>query len=146
MTACILTGHGHFAEGMLDAFEMIAGPRKELVTVPFHESNAAEFPKSLAEATGEALERGRSAVIFCDLMGGTPFNQAMLISQSMKGVRVVAGTNLPMLLECLLRVDESADADALADQDIEVGRAGISAPQLGSLAEASEGDAEEGGI
>jgi PTS system N-acetylgalactosamine-specific IIA component len=64
----------------------------------------------------------------------------------MKGVRVVAGTNLPMLLECLLSVDESADADALADQAIEVGRAGISAPQLGSLAEASEGDAEEGGI
>jgi hypothetical protein len=46
----------------------------------------------------------------------------------------------------LLSVDESADADALADQAIEVGRAGISAPQLGSLAEASEGDAEEGGI
>jgi PTS system N-acetylgalactosamine-specific IIA component len=61
----------------------------------------------------------------------------------MKGVRVVAGTNLPMLLECLLSVDESADADALADQAIEAGQAGILAPQLGKSIKNNE---EENGI
>ena len=47
-------------------------------------------------------EECEGVLVFCDLLGGTPFNQSMLISQDVDNVEVVAGTNLPMLIELVM--------------------------------------------
>ena len=58
MVGCIITGHGTFAEGMLGAFEMIAGPQDALVAVPFHEDEAADYPGKLTAAIDGLLAKG----------------------------------------------------------------------------------------
>ncbi len=37
-------------------------------------------------------------LVFTDLLGGTPFNQSMMIAQDVDNVEVLTGTNLPWLL------------------------------------------------
>lgn len=104
MVGCILTGHGEFASGLGSAVEMVAGPQDNLTVVTFRESEAGDYAARIASAIKDSVTNYGNTVVFCDLMGGTPFNQAMLVSQEVPGVDVVTGTNLPMLLECLTSI------------------------------------------
>ncbi len=141
MIGCILTGHGVFAEGLGSAVEMVAGPQDNFETVTFLDEEAAEYPDKIAGAISSMAEKCSGVVVFCDLMGGTPFNQAMMVSAAVPGVRVVTGANLPMLLECLTSRDESTTAEALVSCAIEIGRMGIDSKVL----EVAGGDDDEDG-
>ena len=80
---------------------MIAGEQEAFVPVPFIEAGAATYPETLSATISDLLDTTDGVLVFCDLLGGTPFNQAMIIAQSYSNVEVVTGTNLPMLLETL---------------------------------------------
>lgn len=125
MVGCILTGHGAFADGLGSALEMVGGPQANFERVTFLESEAAEFPAKLSSAVRAMAEKCGEVVVFCDLLGGTPFNQAMMAAAEIDGVEVVTGTNLPMLLESVsLRTDSSTAAEVVATA-LEIGRMGI---------------------
>ena len=80
-------------------------------------------------------------LIFCDLMGGTPFNQSMMITAEQDNVQVVAGTNLPMLIDIVMaRMPESTIADLVAEA-VEVGKEGVCHMELG--AGAADDDEDE---
>ena len=142
MVGCILTGHGTFADGVGGALEMVGGPQSNFQKVTFLEEEAAEFPAKLAGAIQEMAEKCGEVVVFCDLMGGTPFNQAMMAGASIPGVRVVTGVNLPMLLECMSLRTDSTTAEEICQTAVEIGRMGIDAPVLdmGSSDEPEDGD------
>ncbi|MGL4697969.1 PTS N-acetylgalactosamine IIA subunit [Enterococcus larvae] len=99
MIGCILTGHGSFAPGMMGAVEMIAGPQELFEVIPFREEEALEaFEGKMTQAL-ENLSLAEGIVIFTDLLGGTPFRTAMLAASGKEQVQVIAGTNLPILIE-----------------------------------------------
>ena len=126
MIGCILTGHGTFANGLADALSMIAGDQDYFIPVPFIEAGAASYPETLASTISDLLDQTDGVLIFCDLLGGTPFNQAMMLSQNYNNVEVVTGTNLPMLLETLsLRLASTTLTDLLQTA-LEAGIAGVS--------------------
>lgn len=126
MIGCILTGHGTFANGLADALSMIAGDQDYFIPVPFIEAGAASYPETLASTISDLLDQTDGVLIFCDLLGGTPFNQAMMLSQNYNNVEVVTGTNLPMLLETLsLRLASTTLTDLLQTA-FESGIAGVS--------------------
>lgn len=126
MIGCILTGHGTFANGLADALSMIAGDQDYFIPVPFIEAGAASYPETLASTISDLLDQTDGVLIFCDLLGGTPFNQAMMLSQNYNNVEVVTGTNLPMLLETLsLRLASTTLTDLLQTA-LESGIAGVS--------------------
>ena len=126
MIGCILTGHGTFANGLADALSMIAGDQNYFIPVPFIEAGAASYPETLASTISDLLDQTDGVLIFCDLLGGTPFNQAMMLSQNYNNVEVVTGTNLPMLLETLsLRLASTTLTDLLQTA-LESGVAGVS--------------------
>ena len=126
MIGCILTGHGTFANGLADAVSLIAGDQDYFIPVPFIEAGAASYPETLASTISDLLDQTDGVLIFCDLLGGTPFNQAMMLSQNYNNVEVVTGTNLPMLLETLsLRLASTTLTDLLQTA-LESGIAGVS--------------------
>lgn len=126
MIGCILTGHGTFANGLADALSMIAGDQDYFIPVPFIEAGAASYPETLASTISDLLDQTDGVLIFCDLLGGTPFNQAMMLSQNYNNVEVVTGANLPMLLETLsLRLASTTLTDLLQTA-LESGIAGVS--------------------
>ena len=126
MVGCILTGHGVFAEGVGAALEMVGGPQQDFAKVTFLEDEAGEFPAKISGAIAEMAEKCGEVVVFCDLMGGTPFNQAMMA----------------MLLECMSMRTDSTTAEELCQTAVEIGQMGIAAPVLETAAadEPEDGD------
>ncbi len=124
MVGCIITGHGDFAQGLMSALEMIAGPQNATQAVIFHEDEAATFGNRLAQAVDEALAQFGSVLVCCDLMGGTPFNQAMLAAAD-KPVEIVTGCNLGMLLELTSSQSSVSSAQELAQIAQDAGKESV---------------------
>jgi PTS system ascorbate-specific IIA component len=91
------------------------------VVVVSRDSRADEVLDSL-EAVAAELDQGEGVLILTDMYGATPTNVARRINPG-RPVRIVAGVNLPMLLNVLNFPDR--DLDALAALALEGGRQGI---------------------
>ncbi|MBQ9058069.1 MAG: PTS fructose transporter subunit IIA [Atopobiaceae bacterium] len=142
MVGFVLTGHGDFAPGLASAVEMVA-PQTALAVVPFHDDTAHEYPTNLKAAVEQSVQENGSTIVFCDLVGGTPFNQAMIISQEMTGVEVVGGVNLPMLLEMLVSRTFLGSAADVAAESVCVGRFSIVHAQLDDSIQPTDTTAEQ---
>lgn len=126
MVDFVITGHATFAPGMAGALEMIAGPQEQFTVVPFLEEGAASYGDTIANAIVAAAENPEGAVVFCDLVGGTPFNQSMIAAATLSNVDIVAGCNLPMLLEsCSERAFGASRAEVI-DAALAAGTTGVS--------------------
>lgn len=145
MVGFILTGHGQFSNGLASAIAMVAGDQPAFQIVPFEGDAAATYGEDLRAAITAMREESEGVLVFTDLLGGTPFNQAMMISQDVDNVEVLTGTNLPMVIE-LLFLRGNATLSELADQAVTVGKAGITAQTLETVAAAAEDEGEEDGI
>lgn len=123
MLGIILTGHGHFATGLQSSIELIAGEQEKFIAVNFEEGMSAEqLQKKLREAY-ENLDTEAGVVIFSDLPGGTPFNQSVLLSKEIDSVRVIAGINIPSLMEGLFT--RNLDIDSFIETVLNAGKNGI---------------------
>ena len=125
MIGFILTGHGHFSTGLKSAVDMVAGPQQAFETVTFEETEAGTYGDKLREAVKAMREQTDGVLVFCDLVGGTPFNQSMLISNDVDNVKVVAGTNLPMLIDIVMTRTDDAKIEDLVAEAVEVGKEGV---------------------
>ncbi|MGY3748162.1 PTS sugar transporter subunit IIA [Vagococcus salmoninarum] len=140
MIGCILTGHGEFATGLSHSLTMIAGEQTNFEVVPFKEElPLKEFEETLSYQLTKLLKVTKGVVIFCDLLGGTPFNTAMVQSLHLENVAVIAGTNLPLLIEGSLLRLTAEDASQLANHLVTVGRESLLVAQVpkfeGNIAE-----------
>ena len=99
MVGIILATHGEFAEGILQSGTMIFGEQENVKAITLHPSDS---PESLKERMQEAIATfdNQDEVLFLvDLWGGTPFNQANNLCGEHSNWAIVAGLNLPMLIE-----------------------------------------------
>ena len=147
MIGFILTGHGSFSEGLMGAVEMIAGPQEDFKVVPFKEcANHEGFEDRMRNAVEELKKTCSDVVIFSDLMGGSPFRTAMLVSQEIPGVEVITGTNMPILIEAIgLRYAEDNSA-ALIEQALQAAKDGLVNAKLEIRDEAEDEESDEEGI
>ena len=93
----IVTGHGKFATGIQAALELLAGPQANMAFVDFTERMRDD---QLAEQLKSIISNDPT-LVFTDLIGGTPYNEASKIAFENPCVAVVAGCNLSSLLESL---------------------------------------------
>ena len=138
MIGFILTGHGHFSNGLKSALDMIAGPQEAFEIVPFEEAEAGAYGDKLREAVRDMRAKTDGVLVFCDLMGGTPFNQSMMITAEQDNVSVVAGTNLPMLIDIVMARTPESSAEDLVAEAVEVGKEGVCHMELGGAADDDE--------
>lgn len=143
MVGFILTGHGHFSNGLKSAIDMVAGDQPAFKIVPFEGSQAATYGADLRTAVTEMRAECDGVLVFVDLLGGTPFNQAMMIAADVADVEVVTGTNLPMLIELLLTRGAGSSVSELAAQAVSVGQTGIVHKSVADVAPAASADADE---
>ena len=144
MIGFILTGHGQFSNGIASAIDMVAGDQPAFQIVPFEGSQAASYGDDLRAAITAMRAETDGVLVFVDLLGGTPFNQAMMISQDISDVEVVTGANLPMLIELLLTRGAGSTLEELAGQAVEVGKAGIVHKKLEPVVNDADDFGEDG--
>lgn len=98
MIGIIVSGHGHFATGILSALELISGNQNNMRAVDFEEGMSAEDLGKKIDSALSSFDEVEAVVLFTDLKGGTPFNQGFLRCHNSERFAVVAGVNLGMLL------------------------------------------------
>lgn len=108
---------------ILDSYQMIAGENKNIVAVSLTDAGIQDFVERLTDQLAKFASD--EVLILTDIKGGTPYNEAYKYYLSNdKRVRVVAGMNLPMVIELGLSLSNSS-LTALEELAIEQGRKGI---------------------
>ena len=122
MIGLLVTGHANFGSGMTSSVNLIAGEQEAYKYVDFlptysTEDLTVEITKALDE-----LKDCEGIIIFTDLMGGTPFNVSAQLGHGKDNIRIVAGTNLPMLVEIVMSRKFMDDLDGLVESVLETGK------------------------
>lgn len=120
MVNLIVTGHGQFAEGMQGALSLIAGDLDHITFVGFN--NDVEALKQGIETAIKAKPQDEFLVL-ADLVGGTPFKTAALLTKEYAKVKVIGGANLPMLLS--IAYETETPLEELTTLALDAGKNGI---------------------
>ena len=118
MIGLIVTGHGHFADGLHTSAQMIAGENEYIKYINFEDGMS---PEALGEKISAAYTEFASCdgiVVLSDLPGGSPFKTAVECSMAHpdKQIIVLSGTNLPMIITAATMASFSDDAEAMAEE------------------------------
>ena len=122
MIRLLVTGHANFGTGITSSVNLIAGEQEAYKAVDFLPTYSTEdLTREITKALDE-LKDCEGVIIFTDLMGGTPFNVSAQIGHGKENIRIVAGTNLPMLVEIVMSRKFMDNLDELVDSVLETGK------------------------
>ena len=124
MIGIVLVTHGRLADEFVAAFEHVVGPQNGIATVCIGPEDDMERRRQDIIDTIATVEGGDGVVLLTDMFGGTPSNLAISVMNE-TGVEVIAGVNLPMLIQLAQLRGSDSLADAVA-QAQEAGRKYIS--------------------
>ncbi|MEO1771654.1 PTS sugar transporter subunit IIA [Candidatus Enterococcus ferrettii] len=132
----MLVTHGMFCQGILNSYQMIAGINEKIQAISLTDEGIGTFTQIFQQKMDELSEK--EVLVITDIKGGTPYNEALnyYLNHSER-VRVVAGLNLPMLIEAGLAM-ETSTLDVLYELALTTGKAGVA----GIDADDSEDDIE----
>lgn len=117
----IVTGHGEFATGLRSSLKLITGMEKAVIAVDFTEGMSSDDLFDTLSSIRESSDD--EVLLFADIPGGTPFNQSVLLKSKYDGIEIIAGTNLPILIEAVL-TSEPLESEKIKEF-IETGKDGI---------------------
>jgi mannose PTS system EIIA component len=97
MVGALVVTHGHLAQELLAAAEMIVGEISHIhaVSIGWHD-DVNEARKEIERRIAE-VDAGPGVLILTDMFGGTPSNIAFPFHESGR-VDVITGVNLPMII------------------------------------------------
>ncbi|MEI3336011.1 MAG: mannose/fructose/sorbose PTS transporter subunit IIA [Clostridium sp.] len=126
MVGIILASHGEFAKGILQSSEMIFGEQENVKAVTLMPSEGPDdFKAKLKEAIA-SFDNQDEVLFLVDLWGGTPFNQANTLFEEHKDSwAIVAGMNLPMLIEAYGARFSMESAHEIAAHILQAGKEGV---------------------
>lgn len=120
----VLAGHGNLAQELAATAEMIVGHGDGIATVDLSPGTGLDGLDRLMRQAVDRVDEGLGVLVLVDLFGGTPSNAAALGIRERK-VEVVAGVNLPMLLEVLTHRDSGLTLTSLSEIAVRAGRSGV---------------------
>ncbi|HCQ6942523.1 TPA: PTS mannose transporter subunit IIAB [Enterobacter hormaechei] len=128
MTIAIVIGtHGWAAEQLLKTAEMLLGEQENVGWIDFVHGENAETLIEKYTAQLEKLDTSKGVLFLVDTWGGSPFNAASRIVVDKEHYEVVAGVNIPMLVETFMARDDNPGFDELVALAVETGREGVKA-------------------
>jgi PTS system N-acetylgalactosamine-specific IIA component len=117
----IVAGHGDFAAGMISAVQQITGRGGVLRGI----SSAQLGGVDLAELMRRTVDEMGVRVVFTDLQAGSCSMASRRLLRDRPDVLLVAGANLPMLLDFVMA--DGVEAQEAARHAVERGKAAIAA-------------------
>lgn len=98
MIGMVLVTHGRLAEELRSAMEHVVGTQRNVATVCIGPSDNIDVRRADIEHCIADVDTGDGVVLLTDMFGGTPSNLAISMMDR-KGVEVISGVNLPMLVK-----------------------------------------------
>lgn len=121
-TIGIIVTHGELAEELLHTTELIIGKIAGCYALSgsdFCDEEVIDRIRKIIEQ-----ERGSRAIVFVDYFGGSCCINTVRAVRGLKGVKVISGVNLPILLDFLTKRD-SLEFHEMIDHLIERGRESV---------------------
>ncbi|MFC6175646.1 PTS sugar transporter subunit IIB [Companilactobacillus huachuanensis] len=126
MVGIVIASHGDFADGIKMSGSMIFGEQKDVQSVTLQPSMGPDDLKAKLEEAVSSLEDQEQVLFLVDLWGGTPFNQVNGLFEAHKDKwAIVAGLNLPMLIEAYASRLSMNSAHEIAAHIIETAKDGV---------------------
>lgn len=126
MVGIILASHGGFAEGIYQSGEMIFGKQENVAAVILKPNEGPEDVRAKMEKAIASFDDQDQILFLVDLWGGTPFNQANQLYEEHKDKwAIVAGMNLPMVIEAYASRLSMESAQEIAAHVIETAKDGV---------------------
>jgi mannose PTS system EIIA component len=125
MIGMVLVTHGRLAEELRHALEHVVGTQRNVDTVCIGPDDDMEGRRAEIEKCIRHCDTGDGVVLLTDMFGGTPSNLAISLMDR-RGVEVIAGVNLPMLVK-LAKVRSNQPLAAAVECAQEAGRKYIAA-------------------
>jgi PTS system mannose-specific IIB component len=125
--AIVIGTHGWAAEQLLKTAEMLLGEQENVGWIDFVPGENAETLIEKYNAQLAKLDTSKGVLFLVDTWGGSPFNAASRIVVDKEHYEVVAGVNIPMLVETFMARDDNPAFDELVALAVETGREGVKA-------------------
>ena len=126
MVGIILASHGEFANGILQSGSMISGEQENVKAVTLMPSEGPDDIKAKMQEAIATFDDQEEVLFLVDLWGGTPFNQANSLFEDHKDKwAIVAGMNLPMVIEAYASRFSMNTAHEIAAHIIETAKEGV---------------------
>jgi mannose/fructose/sorbose-specific phosphotransferase system IIA component len=120
----LVVAHGSLAEGLLEAASMIVGKPENTKAVCFYSTQGVEGLEEAVQAALDQLTNCDGVLCLVDIPGGSPARVVAAQSYKHKGVEIISGVSLPMLIEALFaREDQSLKE--LAQTAVQAGVDGV---------------------
>ena len=123
MIGALVVTHGHLAQELVAAAEMIVGDISHIQAVSIGWHDDVNDARKEIERKITEVDRGSGILILTDMFGGTPSNIAFAFHEPGK-VDIVTGVNLPMIIK-IAHQKENEDLDSLAKSVLEQGQSSI---------------------
>ncbi len=127
MVAIIIGTHGFAAEQLVKTAEMLLGAQENISWIDFVPGENAEILIEKYQSKLATMDSRQGVLFLVDTWGGSPFNAASRIVVDKPDYDVVAGVNIPMLVETLMARDDNLSFEQLVALAIETGREGVKA-------------------
>ena len=98
MIGIVLVTHGQLAEEFLSAMVHIVGEQKNIAAICIQPEDDVEQRRDDILKAVKNVEDGDGVILLTDMFGGTPSNLAISVMGEGE-VEVIAGVNLPMLIQ-----------------------------------------------
>lgn len=118
MVTVIVASHGELADAFLKTSALLFGRQERVFALGFY---PGEDIGQLTQQMEHLLDSGNpdGYIILTDILGGSPYNVAAQLALKQPHVEVVAGVNLPLLLE-VLQIRVMLSLQALAQRIMEL--------------------------
>ena len=121
--AGVVVTHGHLANELLAAAEMIVGPVAHITAVSIGWHDDVDAARDEIERAMTRVSEGAGILLLTDMFGGTPTNIASMFLAEGE-VEVATGVNLPMVVKLASQTGDESLAD-IARRVRDQGREGI---------------------
>lgn len=122
MLGIIVASHGNFASGITSMLELVVGKTEHYEYIDFQQGESQEELEIKLEVKLNILKDCGKIVIMTDISGGSPFKAAVTCAVSDGRLNVIAGTNVPMLVELIFGRMTSDDSEELIRKALEAGK------------------------
>jgi len=120
MRKFLIVSHGALAGGIRSALELITGPAPAVVVLQAYVDENKPVEEEIAEVLAGV---DTEWIVFTDLLGGSITNQVVRVAAGLDAperIHIVAGVNLPLVIEVVMSDPEMPVAELLAEA---IGRA-----------------------
>ncbi|MFD1485906.1 PTS sugar transporter subunit IIA [Lacticaseibacillus baoqingensis] len=113
MRKIIICSHGNLAQGMLNTLEMIVGHTGNIEAYCAYVNEDEAIDEMLQPIL--KMNQGNELFVLTDIFGGSVNNEWMKALPENPNIHLIAGMNLPFLIDLVTRMEDSKDVDALIE-------------------------------